>query len=283
VSIAPTGSVDPSAPATSDPGATASDGDGGASPEAATTPAPTPTPGCGTAKPTAGLQKRTITVGGAARQYKLFVPAAYDPTQPTRLAFMFHGLGGNGDQIRAYLSLEAASAGAALFVYPDGLPQTGAAGGRTAWAESDLAFVDAMLAEIEGAYCVDQKRVFAAGHSFGGYMTNLVGCERADVFRAIAPVSGGLVAGACKGPVAAWIAHGDADQTVPQSEGIAARDHWLGADTCATTSQPTTPSSCVRYDGCASGYPVEWCSFSGGHFPLPAFTQQAIWDFFKAL
>jgi poly(3-hydroxybutyrate) depolymerase len=198
------------------------------------------------------------------------------------LIFVFHGLGGDGDQIRSYFGFEAQAGGQALFVYPDGLVVP--AEGETGWDESDLPFFDAMMSEISASHCVDAKRIFAAGHSFGAYMSNLVGCERGDVVRAIAPVSGGLVAaGACKGPVAAWLAHGDMDPIVAQSEGIAARDHWIGANGCASTSKPTTPSPCVAYDGCSANHPVTWCSFPGGHFPLPAFTQQAIWDFFKVL
>ena len=83
--------------------------------------------------------------------------------------------------------------------------------------------------------------------------------------------------------VAAWLAHGDKDPTVAQSEGIAARDHWLTANGCAKTSKATAPSPCVAYEGCSAGHPVTWCSFAGGHYPLPAFTKQAIWDFFKVL
>jgi poly(3-hydroxybutyrate) depolymerase len=243
---------------------------------------PAPTKGCGTSV-TKGMQQRTTTVLGVSRHYQLLVPAAYDAKLPTRLVFVFHGLGGDGNQIRAYFGFESEANGQALFVYPDGVAQS-QAGGATGWAESDLSFFDAMVAEISASYCVDAKRVFAAGHSFGGYMSNLVGCERGDVVRAIAPVSGGLVAGgACKGPVAAWVAHGDKDGTVAQSEGIAARDHWLTANGCSTTSKPTAPSPCVAYDGCGADHPVTWCSFSGGHYPLPAFTQKAIWDFFAAL
>jgi hypothetical protein len=83
--------------------------------------------------------------------------------------------------------------------------------------------------------------------------------------------------------VAAWLAHGNNDPTVPQSEGIAARDHWVSANGCASTSKATTPSPCVAYDGCSASHAVTWCSFAGGHYPLPAFTKQAIWDFFKAM
>ena len=238
------------------------------------------TRGCGTSAPS-GMQNKNTNVGGVGRRYQLFVPTGYDASRPLPLVFVFHGLGGDGNQIRAYLSMEKESAGQALFVYPDGLRQS-SQGGATAWALDDVKFFDAMVSEISESHCVDVKRIFAAGHSFGGYMSNLVGCERGDVVRAIAPVSGGVVPGTCKGPVAAWISHGDKDTTVDQREGIAARDRWTKLNGCATTTKPTSPDTCVAYDGCSAGHPVTWCSFSGGHYPLPAYTRQAIWDFFKA-
>lgn len=240
------------------------------------------TAGCSKAAGATGIQEKTLTVAGKSRRYQLFVPAGYDAKSPTRLVFVFHGLGGDGDQIRSYLNLEPKAAGRALIVYPDGLEQA-EQGGRTAWSLGDVAFFDAMVAEISASRCVDRARVFAAGHSFGAYMSNLVGCERGDVVRAIAPVSGGIVSGACKGPVAAWLAHGKSDPVVADSEGIAARDHWIEANGCAKTSKPASPSSCVTYDGCKAGSPVTWCSWSGGHYPLPSYTTQAIWDFFAAL
>jgi polyhydroxybutyrate depolymerase len=272
---------------------TAAAGDAGASgdaagpaestdPDAGEKASPSGTSGCGLANVATGMQSKTIKVGGATRHYQVLVPPAYDASRPTRLVFVFHGLGGDGNQIRAYFGFEAEAAGQALFVYPDGVAQS-QVGGATGWAESDLAFFDAMVSEVSAAYCVDAKRIFAAGHSFGGYMSNLVGCERGDVVRAIAPVSGGLVAGTCKGPVAAWLAHGDKDSTVAQSEGTTARDHWITANGCKSTSKPTMPSPCVAYDGCSADHPVTWCSFPGGHYPLPSFTQQAIWDFFEAM
>jgi polyhydroxybutyrate depolymerase len=283
-----TSDANPASP-TSGAGSTGDSADPGADGSAAASDAPSSdapssvaTSGCGLANVPTGMQSKMITVSGVSRHYQLLVPSTYDASRPTRLIFVFHGLGGDGDQIRAYFGFEAEAGGQALFVYPDGLVVP--AQGTTGWAESDLAFFDAMVSEISASHCVDAKRIFAAGHSYGAYMSNLVGCERGDVVRAIAPVSGGLVAAAaCKGPVAAWLAHGDMDTTVAQSEGIAARDHWIGANGCASTSKPTMPSPCVAYDGCSANHPVTWCSFSGGHFPLPAFTQQAIWDFFKVL
>lgn len=239
---------------------------------------PVATGGCGKAG-ARGMQERTPMVSGVTRHYQLFVPSGYDAEVPMQLVFVFHGLGGDGDQIRAYFGFEAEAQGQALFAYPDGLPVQGGTG----WSTTDVAFFDAMVDEISADYCVDASRVFATGHSYGGYMSNLLGCARPDVLRGIAPASGGLLTGNCGGPVAAWLVHGDADGTVPQSEGLAARDHWRTVNGCLATSTATGVGDCVRYDGCSDGHPVEWCSFSGGHYPLPGYTQQAIWDFFQGL
>lgn len=263
-----------------------SDGDDGAGADARPGETPDPpdagaigTAGC-TARPAApGLATRTVMAGGVARQYRVFVPDAYDAREPTRLVFVFHGLGGDGNLIRSYFGIETEAAGRALFVYPDGLATQG---GRTGWSTGDLAFFDAMITELSAAYCVDASRIFATGHSFGGYMSNLVGCSRGTVVRAIAPVSGGLLGGTCDRPVAAWIAHGDNDTVVEQSQSISARDRWRIANSCAATSAPTEPSPCVSYDGCSAGHAVTWCSFAGGHYPLPGFIRPAIWAFFEA-
>jgi polyhydroxybutyrate depolymerase len=237
------------------------------------------TSGCGQAGAATGLQDVTTTVDDVSRHYLVFVPSSYDASTPTRLVFVFHGLGGDGALIRNYFGFETEADGEAIFVYPDGLPVQGGTG----WAASDLPFVDAMVADLSETYCVDPARVFATGHSYGGYMSNLVGCQRGDVVRAIAPVSGGLLTSACDDPVAAWLAHGNADTTVGESQGIAARDRWITANGCATTSTATDPAPCVTYDGCTDGYPVTWCSFDGGHYPLPAFIKQGIWEFFARL
>lgn len=237
--------------------------------------------GCGRAGAATGRVSIETEVGGVARHYDLVVPEPYDARRSLPVVFVFHGLGGDGAQIRSYLGLESVAGADALHVYPDGLPAA-AAGGRTGWAPEDLAFVDAMRAEIAASYCVDEARLFAIGHSYGAYMTNLVGCERGDVFRGIAPISGGSIGGTCRRAVPAWIAHGTADATVPMREGTAARDAWLAQNACDSTTTPVEPSPCVAY-ACPSEAPVVWCAFEGGHFPLPDFTRGAIWSFFRGL
>ena len=78
--------------------------------------------------------------------------------------------------------LRVIMAGEAIFVYPNGrvLPDFG----RTAWelnAQSpDMLFFDALYERLVDELCIDEGRVFSYGHSFGGYMSNAVGCYRVE-------------------------------------------------------------------------------------------------------
>ena len=47
--------------------------------------------------------------------------------------------------------------------------------------------IDEMLDEAKRLYPVDESRIYAAGFSYGGYMANLLGCKRPDVYAAVAP------------------------------------------------------------------------------------------------
>ena len=83
--------------------------------------------------------------------------------------------------------------------------------------ELDAATI-ALVAKLLGEYGIDPGYVFATGMSNGAFMTNRLACDRADVFAAIAPVSGILgvnVACAPSRPVAVMETHDTADPIVP--------------------------------------------------------------------
>jgi polyhydroxybutyrate depolymerase len=245
-----------------------------------------PSAGC-TAAPAVTGPARTVTVDGSSRSYTVVAPPGAGSGKPRPLVFLWHGLGGSGTLARRYFGVEAAAGAAAVLVYPDALPLP-SFGNRTGWDlrpdGRDLRFFDAMLAEVARAECFDLARVFSAGHSFGGYMTNALGCHRSSVLRGIAPVAGGLVAGGCATPAAlpAWIAHGMNDGTVPFAQGEAARAQWAGAAGCGAGSQPVDPSPCVAFETCRAGAPVIWCVHDLDH-AWPPFAGAAIWAFFAAL
>ena len=243
--------------------------------------------GCGVDPGLSGDVAGQVEIAGEARRFVLVVPDDYDPNREYPLLFMFHGRGGNGEQFRLYNGVEEAAGNDAILVYPDALPNA-AQMGLTGWELTgngiDVQFVDKLLEDFTANLCIDESRIFATGHSHGGFFSNTLGCVRGEVFRAIAPVAGGGPGAGCVGQVAAWLAHHPDDDVVPLFLGQVARDHWIEANGCGEETAPVDPEPCVEYQGCGEGYEVVWCehmddSMIGPH-SWPAFAGPAIWDFF---
>jgi poly(3-hydroxybutyrate) depolymerase len=228
-----------------------------------------------------------MMVSGVSRTYIVKLPSTYDANTPYRLIFAWHHLTGNAAGIARgnYYGMDtpAYANGRAIFIAPEG-SDTG--NGDLGWPDkngADMAFARALLDWVKANLCIDTSRIFSTGWSYGGMFSEKLGCQLPDVFRAIAPMSAqltGSTSSCVKHNIAAWISHGDMDATVSLSSGIAARDYFLTLNHCTMTSAPTTPSPCVEYSGCDSGYPVHWCQFSGGHM-TPSFATAGIWPFFS--
>ena len=259
-------------------------GDGGTTP--ITMSGAKPSAGCGMPAPTAG--KTMIDVNGTPREYIVALPQGYDPMKPYRLIFAWHGLGGTADQIaRNWYGLASRAMNSAIFVAGQGLNTSNQVGSGPGWDNMggrDVAFVKALYAKLKDTLCVDESRVFSTGMSYGGIMSNTLGCQMGDVFRAIAPMAGsgpGFGGRAtCVGEVAVWMSHGDNDTVVSTASGQASRDFWVKANKCQMETMPVEPSPCVTYQGCAPDLPVTFCLFPGGH-TVPAFAAAAIWSFFS--
>ena len=247
--------------------------------------APVPSAGCGKTPPASN--RYTIDVGGTSREYILKVPDGYDPNHAYRLIFGFHGAKYDDNWVATgiapdggtplsgpYFGIESESAGSAIFVAPQANPT---------WSSSDLAFVDAMVALFESQLCVDKSRIFSVGFSMGAIMTITLGCNRSDVFRGIAPMSGSLPSPCPTGQhIAYWASHGTNDTTIPIANGEAARDEFVKRNHCGTQTSAADANNCVTYQGCDQGYPVTWCTFSGVHEPAP-FAGPEIWQFISPL
>jgi poly(3-hydroxybutyrate) depolymerase len=242
-----------------------------------------PGTGCGATPLESG--RASIDVDGTMREYILKVPDGYDATKPYKLIFGWHWRGGVANDVATgsiiggpYYGLESRAAGSAIFVAPEGIDMGWAnTGGR------DIAFLHAMLDLFNSKLCIDQARIFSTGFSYGGMMSDTIGCEMADVFRAIAPNSGALYSGCTQAndhPIAALVMHGNNDTVVPLADGQAARDIFLTRNACGTDTSPVDPSPCVSYSGCTEGYPVVYCEFSGGHMPWSS-APDTVWKFFN--
>jgi poly(3-hydroxybutyrate) depolymerase len=139
-----------------------------------------------------------------------------------------------------------------------------------------------LLGAAQKDYCVDPRRAFAVGFSYGAMFSYAIGCELGGVFRAIAPMSGALLSGCNLSgkPIAMWGSHGTSDSLVPIASGRQARDKILQQNHCGSQTTPVDPSPCVAYQGCDQGYPVTWCEWDGDH-NRPPFGNTAVAAFFK--
>ena len=235
-----------------------------------------PSMGCGLEPMPSG--SGTIQVDGMARTYEFSVPQDYDKSRSYPLLFAFHGAGVPAGTFRTYFNMTQVVGPDAIVVYPEAL------GDPMAWNQQrDLPLFDALLTQFKAQYCVDEKRVFAAGHSSGGFFTHAVGCARGNVIRGIGPLSAGAPFGSCMGQIAVWISHGNADPAVMVDSGRKARDFWAQHNHCdVSMSMPVDPAPTVEYAGCDPGFAVRYCEYDGEH-NLPAYAPKGIWDFFKTL
>jgi poly(3-hydroxybutyrate) depolymerase len=246
--------------------------------------------GCGRA-PTLASGTHAIQSGGRTRTFVLRVPDNYDASRQYRLVFGFHWLNGNAGNVVSgnYYGLLPLSNNSTIFVAPEGL--------NAGWANTngeDVTFTDDMLRTIQNALCVDTSLIFSLGFSYGGGMSYALACARANVFRAVAIYSGGVISGCSGGtqPIAYLQAHGLSDNVLGIAGARTMRDRFVRNNGCAAASPPEpAPGSGTHtefhYSGCSAGHPVAWYAFDGGHTPTPqdagsnaAWLPQETWAFF---
>lgn len=258
--------------------------------------------GCGVGQsPSSGVYE--MDVNGTMREYHIVSPEGYDAGRLHKLIFVWHGLGETAARVveRGFFGLRDQNDGSAIFVAGQGLSGSSLLNpdepGLSGWSNldgGDVNFARALLAKMRADYCIDNDRVFSTGWSFGGIMTNRLGCELKNELRAIAPVMGQgpevwnqsdcsrlrTEADCVDGQVAVWLTHGTADTTVPYCTGERSRDYWQAQNGCATESTPIGENGCVEYAECDQGYPVVWCQTELAH-RVPPFAAEEIWRFFS--
>lgn len=129
-----------------------------------------------------------FTVDGLPREALVYAPEKLD--SPAPVIFGFHGHGGSmRSASRTFHFHELWPE--AIVVYMQGVPTPGRLtdpeGKRNGWQHNqgdhndrDLKFFDAVLTALKEKYKVDDKRIFASGHSNGGGFTYLLWLSRSD-------------------------------------------------------------------------------------------------------
>lgn len=247
-----------------------------------------------------GNRTIAVTVGGLRRSYRLHVPAGRTPAAGRPLVVLLHGNGGTGDGMARLTHFDAVADSAGLIAaYPDGIDRSWADGRGITAADrehvDDLAFLDAVVDDVARHVAVNRHRLYLAGISNGGFMTQRAACDRADRYAAVAIVDALLtdsLANACRPsrPIAVMLMVGTDDPLVPYGGGevrggrgrvrSATETAWFWArvNQCAAAqpvvnypdrAQDGTTVSMLRYEGCADGSGVRVVRVEGGGHTWP--------------
>lgn len=230
------------------------------------------------------------------RNYFVRLPANYDENRPYPL-ILAGSLCGNtegtagkrGGLATLPLDQDQAIQIGLSYVYAQG---SGACFADDAAETPEPAYLDAVLADAEAAYCVDQGQIFATGDATGADEAALLGCVRANKVRGIGTVAPALRLHwpACAAyPVAAMMVVGKEDASRPlggPTGSAAARDDILQRNGCSgSQSSPWDAEfpACVTYTDCPSQFPVVWCELEGGHTDGGVYSAQGFWKFWSEL
>ena len=175
--------------------------------------------------PDPGDQVRTLRVGSMDRTYILHLPQNAPGDQPRPLVLALHPFATSG-RMFARISQFSPLADREGFIvaYPDGTGR-----GMLHWnvgvlpndPADDVAFLRALLDEVETLAKVDRKRVYVTGYSNGAMMSYRLAAEMPERIAAIATVAGTMTASGVPPanrkapPVPVLHIHGTEDSMVP--------------------------------------------------------------------
>ena len=183
-----------------------------------------------------GFLDRSVTVGGRAYHYQVYVPVDY-ASKPSWPAILFlHGAGERGDDGLVQTNVGLAPAirqnparYPAIVVFPQ-VPRD------SQWVGTPGDMAVAALQQTMREFHVDPNRVYLTGLSMGGHGTWYVAYRHPELFAAVVPICGwvrefGMFRGSVPvvpgdsaqvmtllaqrlGKVPIWIFHGEVDQVV---------------------------------------------------------------------
>lgn len=186
---------------------------------------------------------QSITHDGLTRQYRLYIPQGYDASQPAPLVIGLHGLYGTMEDFEITGITDIADTAQFLVAAPQALdfesPFGNLAGvwnagivldvpgfGALALNEDvdDVGFLNAMADAIAEGYSLQEDRLYIAGISLGGFMTQRMACGAPDRYAAVASIMGtyALALPPCQPEKVLPIAHfhGTQDQVVTWNGGF---------------------------------------------------------------
>ncbi|MCZ4408986.1 T9SS type A sorting domain-containing protein [Cryomorphaceae bacterium 1068] len=226
------------------------------------------------------LSELTFIHDGEDRSYFLYLPDNIAPGSP--LVFVLHGYTSTAAGIiDNYGMNDIADANGFAVCYPQGTQDLS---GTEFWniefpleSVDDVGFLSNLAGDLQTVYDLDENCTYVCGMSNGGMMSYYLGCERPDVFKAFASVTGTVTTNFisnCQGniPVPFLEIHGTSDLVVPYNGGdIAAATFgnffpveqifrtWNNINDCQSVSTFSIPNAPVTDFSSVQGAEVSDC------------------------
>ena len=214
-------------------------------------------------------------------------PPDWDGTSPLGVVVFYHGWNASPEgMFRNKAMLNAVHRRGAIFVSP--WARTGywrqIGQGRAEGGRDELAYAQAVMADLRARWPVDDRRVLASGFSRGASMVWNLACYSKGLFSAYAPIAGGFWNSTPRdcpaGPVAMRHIHGTADRVVafdevgiynsmPIPEGWDLLKRLNGCRAAPDGESRERRYRCQDWSGCTGGRGLSLCLHPKGH-SIPA-------------
>lgn len=239
----------------------------------------------------------------AARPYLWRAPAQVAGDVALPLVVFLHGYSSSATETGTLIGLDAAvDARRFFYAAPDGSKDSF---GNAFWNATaaccnfegapvdDVAYLSAVVADMQARFPIDPKRIYFVGHSNGAFMAQRMACERAGVVAAVISIAGAQNADVSRcvpsEPVPMVQLHGDADDTIefdggslfgaPYPSAVTTVEGWAQLNGCSGALVPAgvaldlvsditgAETAVSRFGGCPRGSVELWRMQGAGHAP----------------
>ena len=230
---------------------------------------------------------------GDIGEYRVSPPPGWDGRTPIGTFFFIHGHRASASEMMEYQELsEAVHKLGFMLVAPQGLGDSwGTPGSPGEGKRDEVAFINAVVDDLEKRFPIDRGRLVASGFSQGSAVVWEIACHGDGRFAAFLPVAGVWwhpMPKTCTAPPRPLLhIHGLADPVMPmggrtlrtwkQGDVAVAMETMRGYNQCrqaGTRSEQRGELSCTFETDCASRAPVALCLHPGDHHTNPVWFMQ---------
>lgn len=217
------------------------------------------------------------------RHYRIAMPDGHDRADPVGAIIFAHGYRGSArgtmrnKRLRRIVS-DMGLAFVAVKSARDDWDIPGAPSDLNSDGHVELAYFEAVKADITSRFAVDPDRIMMSGFSAGGMMTWQLACDRPELFAGFAPMSGTFWQGppaSCAGTTNVIHTHGTEDRTVPLAGRAIGRTKQGDVNKVLAfyrkqgrfgeiSTTIVDDLTCARQSDAATDI-LEFCTFKGGH------------------